>query len=389
MVVDEEVAGSEIMKSIGRLRRIASMRPFSDNVDHLKQLYRAGDFNSIPRALASTAAVVVFKAVRRVELWINNIKLANDAMPRAEYVDSINADASIGHVLISHYYTYPELVRLKDKNVVLYLPDYMPHFYKNSAKMGATRQSALIGRQIVAKARRILTNSAFTASYLPETELAARPENIVHVPLPFLNDNSRSAESPGRLGTLPKYYVFYPTRDRPSKRLADFAKTMAIVNERLGKAGRKDHVAGILTTPLTGKAAAGAEQHLISLSELTDTELGYLYKNALCVLFTSEMEGNFPTQITEALHLGVPVVATNIPLITLEIAEASACLDLVDVGDCEGFADRVMSILEDRAAAVLRQKDAQETASRKFAYDNFKYGLSELFRRVPLVDDHR
>ena len=33
--------------------------------------------------------------------------------------------------------------------------------------------------------------------------------------------------------------------------------------------------------------------------------------------------------------------------------------DLVDVGDCEGFADRVMSILEDRTAAVLRQKDAQ------------------------------
>ncbi|RWI98825.1 glycosyltransferase [Mesorhizobium sp.] len=388
MVVDEDIAGrSEIVKAIGRLRRVASIRPFSDNLDHLKRLYRAGDFNSIPRALVSTVTVAIFKVMRRLELWINNIKLANDDMPHAGYVDFINSDMSIGHVLISHYYTYPELVHLKDKNVVLYLPDYMPHFYRNSVKMGASRQSALIGRKMVAKARRILTNSAFTASYLPETELAARPENIVHVPLPFLNDNTRGAESLDRLGTLPKDYAFYPTRDRPSKRLTDFARTVAIVNKRLEEAGNKEQLVGVLTTPLTGKS--GAEKHLVSLPEITDAELGYLYKNALCLLFTSEMEGNFPTQITEALHLGVPVVATNIPLITLELGKASDCLDLVDVGDCEGFADRVMSILEDRAAAVLRQKEAQETASRKFAYDSFKYGLSELFRRVPLANDRR
>lgn len=382
MIVDEDVAGSsEIMKSIGRLRRTASIRPFSDNVDHLKRLCRAGDFKSVPRALASTAAVAVFKVVRRLEVRINNSKIAGDNIPRAEYVDSINSDTSIGHVLISHYYTYPELAYLQHKNVVLYLPDYMPHFYKNSVKMGATRQSALIGRKMVAKACRILTNSAFTASYLPETELAARPENIVYVPLPFLNGNSPNAESVDRLGKLPTRYAFYPTRDRPSKRLADFARTVAIVNKRLEEAGSKEQLVGILTTPLTGKSAAGAEKHLVSLSELTDAELGYLYKNALCLLFTSEMEGNFPTQITEALHLGVPVVATNIPLITLELGDASACLDLVDVGDCEGFADRVMSILTDRAAAVHRQNNARELASQKFAYDNFKQGLAELFRR--------
>jgi len=210
--------------------------------------------------------------------------------------------------------------------------------------------------------------------------LAPRPETIAHIPLPFLNEGSSSAESLDRFGALPAHYVFYPTRNRPSKRLADFAKTVAIVNERLKAAGRKDQLIGILTSPLTGKSAAGAGEHLISLSELTDAELGYLYKNALCLLFTSEMEGNFPTQITEALHLGVPVVATNIPLITLELEKASASLDLVDVGDCEGFADRVMSILADRSAAVRRQEGARELSSRKFAYDNFKRGLFELFR---------
>jgi glycosyltransferase involved in cell wall biosynthesis len=292
----------------------------------------------------------------------------------------INADAGIDHVLIPHYYMFPELSRLKGKNVVLYLPDYMPHFYKDSAEMGATQQTAMIGQKMVAKARRILTNSAFTASYLPQTVLAPRPETIAHIPLPFLNDGSSVAESLDRIGALPAHYVFYPTRNRPSKRLVDFAKTVAIVNERLKAAGSKDQLTGILTTPLTGKSAAGAEEHLISLSELTDAELGYLYKNALCLLFTSEMEGNFPTQITEALHLGVPVVATDIPLITLELGDASASLDLVDVGDCEGFADRVMSILADRPAAVRRQEDARALSSRKFAYDNFKRGLFELFR---------
>jgi glycosyltransferase involved in cell wall biosynthesis len=257
----------------------------------------------------------------------------------------------------------------------------MPHFYKGSVEMGATRQSALIGTRMVAKARRVLTNSAFTASYLPETELAVRPQDIVHVPLPFLNDGSPDTQPPGGLAVLPKHYIFYPTRDRPSKRLADFVKTVALVNERLEQAGSKEQLFGLLTTPLTGKAAAAAEKHLVLLPEITDAELGYLYKNALCLLFTSEMEGNFPTQITEALHLGVPVVATNIPLITLELGEVSACLDLVEVGDVDGFADRVMAILADRAAATHRQSQAREAASRQFAYDNFKRGVSELFKR--------
>lgn len=381
MVVEEEVAGGgNAMKALGRLRQLARTRPFSANLDHLRTLYRTRDFRKMPRALASTALLAIFKILAKVEQKVNNIRLANGTIPRAKYVDLINADPNIAHVLISHYYMFPELAHLNGKNVVLYLPDYMPHFYQGSAEMGATRQSAMIGKKMVAKARRILTNSAFTASYLPKTALAPRPETIAHIPLPFLNDGASSVESLDRFGALPAHYVFYPTRNRPSKRLADFAKTVAIVNERLKAAGGKDQLVGILTTPLTGQAAAGAGEHLISLSELTDAELGYLYKNALCLLFTSEMEGNFPTQITEALHLGVPVVATNIPLITLEMEDASASLDLVDVGDCEGFANRVMSILADRSAVVRRQEGARQLSSRKFAYDNFKHGLFELFR---------
>lgn len=381
MVVEEDVAGGgNAIKVVGRLRQIARMRPFSANLDHLKTLYRTRDFKKMPRALVSTALLAIFKILAKVEQQVNNIKLANGTMPRARYVDLINADTNIDHVLIPHYYMFPELAHLDGKDIVLYLPDYMPHFYKDSAEMGATQQTAMIGQKMVAKARRILTNSAFTASYLPQTVLAPRPETIAHIPLPFLNDGSSVAESLDRFGALPAHYVFYPTRNRPSKRLVDFARTVAIVNERLKAAGSKDQLTGILTTPLTGKSAAGAEEHLISLSELTDAELGYLYKNALCLLFTSEMEGNFPTQITEALHLGVPVVATDIPLITLELGDASASLDLVDVGDCEGFADRVMSILADRSAAVRRQEDARALSSRKFAYDNFKRGLFELFR---------
>ncbi|MDX8524476.1 glycosyltransferase family 4 protein [Mesorhizobium sp. MSK_1335] len=385
MFVDDDISGSgKPMTAMRRLREIASTRPFSANVDHLKALYRSKNFKGMPRALVSTAAVAAFKVLRKAQQRLASVKLAIGVVPHEKYVDLINADAGIDHVLIPHYYMFPELSRLKDKDVVLYLPDYMPHFYKRSAEMGATRQSALIGKNLAGMARRVLTNSAFTASYLPETELAVRAQDIAHIPLPFLNDGSLSAETPetsGQLAKLPRHYVFYPTRSRPSKRLADFARTVAIVNERLEKAGSKDRLFGLLTTPLSGKSAGGAESHLVSLPELTDAELGYLYSNALCLLFTSEMEGNFPTQITEALHLGVPVVATNIPLITLELGDVSACLELVDVGDVDGFADRVMAILGDRATAVRRQKEAREAASRQFAYDNFKHGLSELFRR--------
>jgi len=379
MVVDEEPRdGGKAVRSIARLRQIAATRPFSVNVDHLAKLYRTRDLKAMPRALASAAAVAILKILNRAAQKIDNVGITDGALPRARYVDGIDEDTNIDHVLISHYYMFPELAHLKNKNVVLYLPDYMPHFYPDSPEMGATPRNAAIGRKTIGAASRILTNSAFTASYLPETALAVAPEKVVHIPLPFLNADAPTVEPSARLDTLPRHYAFYPTRNRPSKRLADFAKTIAIVNERLEKLGRDDQVVGILTAPLGGAAAANTERHLISLQELTDAELGFLYKNALCLLFTSEMEGNFPTQITEALHLDVPVIATNIPLITLELGDASTSLDLVDVGDCEGFADRVMTILDDRAAAVSRQKAAKELCSQKFSYEEFKHGLSEL-----------
>src|SRR5438445_9391607 len=55
MLVDPSSA--KVMKAIGRLRRIASVRPFSADIRHLQEIYRARDFNSMPRALASTAVV--------------------------------------------------------------------------------------------------------------------------------------------------------------------------------------------------------------------------------------------------------------------------------------------------------------------------------------------
>eukprot|EP00435_Cladocopium_sp_Y103_P077034 s1_g773.t1 len=300
--------------------------------------------------------------------------------PQRKYVDLIERDTSISTVLIPHYHMFPELIALKRPHTVLYLPDYMPHFYPSSAEMGAAAANKVVGRKLVEAASRVITNSAFTKSYLPDSDLKVLERQIAHIPLPYLNkDAADQAENQsGReIDTkLPDHYVFYPTRDRPSKRLADFVKSVRRVNQTLADRKTGQRVYGVLTSPLkTATVDFPLMDEIIVINEVTDDELQEIYKNALALLFTSEMEGNFPTQVTEALYLRVPVVASKMPLITSELGELSEALELSEIGDCPGYVESILRILEDRNAAVQRQEKVREFAIENFSYENFKRQL--------------
>ncbi|WP_216093567.1 glycosyltransferase, partial [Rickettsiella grylli] len=264
----------------------------------------------------------------------------------------------------------------------LYLPDYLPHFYKGSREMGDHWVWRSIARTLTKKAKLILTNSEFTRNYLPDTILRVPKEKIISFPLPYL-PSPQKKENPSLINTLckklPRLFIFYPTRDRTSKRLDDFSKIINIVNDRLKAKGMKKRLYGVLTTQFISKKQKN--NYLIHLPRLTDTALIQVYQLASALLFTSENEGNFPTQINEALYLNTPVIATNIPQITLELGEVSNFLQLVDVGDCEKFAGAVLYTIDNREKVLAIQQKVRDYAKKHFSYDQFATQFLAIFEQ--------
>ena len=294
------------------------------------------------------------------------------------YVKVTNQDKSISQVIIPHYYLFPE-VQATTKSMFLYLPDYLPHFYKGSLEMGSHWGSRHIGKKLANKAKLVLTNSEFTRNYLPHSALKIKKEKIVSFPLPYLNsmqkkDSCTNVEE--FIQVLPLFFIFYPTRNRPSKRLDDFSKIVSIVNHRLKKNGERKRIYGVLTTKFTPNVP---NKYLVSLPTLSNPALEAVYKHAVALLFTSENEGNFPPQINEALYLGTPVIASNIPQITDELGETSNALQLVSVGDCIKFADAVLYTLDNREQVLGMQKKVREYAVKHFSYDQFSTNFLAVF----------
>ncbi len=303
------------------------------------------------------------------------------------YIKSINRDPSIDSVIVPHYFLFPEVLRV-EKPVSLYLPDYLPHFYPDSAKIGAGWRNRLIGKRIVKKAQTIFTNSQFTKSYLPDTALKVDPEKIVSFPLPYLNSfyshdpgsgprflELKEISGVGVLDELPPLYVFYPTQNRPSKRLTDFVRTVSIVNNRLIIQNRPERLNGVLTTPYCQEWDEFIQDdcnRIMCISDCSDQELVVAYQKAVALLFTSENEGNFPTQINEALHLKIPLVGTNIPMITQELEELSDNLFLYEPGDCESMATALIEIIDHKKDVLNKQSVVQHFAIEKFSYQAFE-----------------
>ncbi len=301
------------------------------------------------------------------------------------YVEYTNNRPDIQTIWIPHFQHFDETIE-STKQAILYLPDYLPHFYPNNRRMGATKQNALIGKLISNKSVAIFTNSQFTQNYLPDTELKVDQDKIRYFPLPNLGDTARARPNPlptSFVQSLPDYYVIYPTRERPSKRLWDFIATVAKVNQMLSASGSKKRLYGILTAELKQSLPAPeVAPYIKTIDQVSDEKLRVLYKNATALLFTSELEGNFPTQLNEALNWGTPVIATKIPLIEDEIGEHSAALKLVEVGNVGGFAKRVIDCMEDRKAILREQKKTREFVCANFSYTQFEAGICELFDSV-------
>lgn len=310
--------------------------------------------------------LTLFKQSAHPELNAKNIP---------EYIKKINMDNRCHKVIVPHYYWFPESIHL-EKEIFLYLPDYVPYFFQQTGEFKNEEQYADIGKKIAEKARVIFCNSNFTKKYLPDTALAIKSEKIRVFYLPNLNIQQQGLE---RINELPegliKYeYIFYPTQPRPNKNLPLLLKIFQELIER----GHKIKL--VLTNSLEANPktyllyqSLPCKDKIAIMKHISDDMMATLYRNAALLCLTSLAEGNFPPQIHEALFYETPVVASNLGFITERIpANLIDSISLCESNNSMAFIKACEAILLDRTNFVLRQKQLRsyiENSSKHFYQD--------------------
>lgn len=316
-------------------------------------------------------------------------------LARLEYVAYLNSqEANVGFIFVPHYYLFPEAL-LVDRPLTLYLPDYFPHLMPHSVFDTSKEKDAAnkeIGVALAQKARRILTNSAFTKAYLPDAGLVepGQSDKVVVAPLPLLGAKRATAVTGWTEYVLQKRiagrrFLFYPTANRPNKQLAFLIRVLA----RL----RLTHfdLCLVLTCNLGNVPAvqdaveAYQMQDSIVLSPgASEGEMRWFYENAAALCLTSIAEGNFPPQMLEAFAYGAPVVATRLPTIIETIVTNDELL-LCEPLNLADFVDGVEAAMQTRDDVLAKQA----TYSRRLAAWNsesaFRARLTAIFPGIELT----
>lgn len=299
------------------------------------------------------------------------------------YIDLINDDRNCSAVLIPHYYLFPDALTLK-KKIVLYLPDYMPHFFHETGEFKQTEGvHTETGRLLAKKADAVFCNSNFTKSYLPESRLNVSPEKIHVSYLPCLNtvnnENNQSGELPEDIYSKP--YIFYPTRPRPNKNLSFLLR----VFDKLVTDGYDINLVLTTTIECDSKAmqifqSLRHKNRIIFLDVVTDNMLAQLYRNAALLCFTSLAEGNFPPQIDEALHYETPIVAGRLGFITERIPDHLLdSLILCESNNEHDFIEGCKQALHHRESVLNKQKQLYEVMRSEDINSHFRNKVLEIF----------
>jgi len=105
--------------------------------------------------------------------------------------------------------------------------------------------------------------------------------------------------------------------------------------------------------------------------------------NELDLVVSSSLSEAMPLAIMEAMASGVPVVACAVGGIPDLVAHGVTGW-LVDAGDCDGMATRVVELLEEPALASAMARAARERAVQRFSLDQSVDATRNLYARLAL-----
>ena len=144
---------------------------------------------------------------------------------------------------------------------------------------------------------------------------------------------------------------------------------------RVWIAGREGALTGELERRI---AAAGLGERVRVLGHRDD--LPEVLAAADLFVFPSLYEG-LPGAVIEAMALGLPVVASDIPPVR-EVVEPDASALLVPPGDPESLAAAIDAMLTDRARAAAFGRRGREIFEERFTLERSVKGMLELYRQL-------
>jgi glycosyltransferase involved in cell wall biosynthesis len=202
-------------------------------------------------------------------------------------------------------------------------------------------------RAMAAVARRadlVITVSDTAAGEIAEHS-PIRPDRIRVVPngvSPPAVDSSDMQAVLRRYGLAGRRYVLWVGSLEPRKGVATLVGAMAQLRRRHPGLDVETVLAGY-----QGWLGGVAGRDIRRLGRLGETDLWCVYRGAAVFAFPSRHEG-FGLPVLEAMSQGVPVVASDIPVLR-EVAGDAALF--APPGDIERWADAIFSLLDDGAMA--------------------------------------
>lgn len=144
----------------------------------------------------------------------------------------------------------------------------------------------------------------------------------------------------------------------PNVRRKNLATLVAAVDS-VRQNGRRD-----LRLALVGRGTSDlAKQHewIESYEAVSDAELAWLYRRAAVVAVPSRYEG-FGLPVLEALAVGTPVIAADLPAIRETGGQA---IRLADPDSADQFAEQIEHVISERDQEVARLQAAHDTAQAR------------------------
>ena len=259
----------------------------------------------------------------RIRRGLIRVKRSQKSETDMKKISMILKTSNLKILLIPHYYHFSNLLKVKIEDpVVLYLPDYIPHLFPKNFH-NEIKLYEKIGVKVAKLANLVLTNSQFSADYLPETNLNIGKSKIRVFKLPRLG--VVTGQNPIQI-LVGKKFLFYPTQFRPNKRIDLLLQTFDKI-----AAGKQ--ISLVLTGNLDDNDKAKVafknmlnQKKVVFVGNVSDKELNWLYFECEGVVVSTESEGNFPPQLTEAIHFEKPFVAPLIKVVTDELGVETGAL---------------------------------------------------------------
>ena len=237
--------------------------------------------------------------------------------------------------------------------------------------------------QVWFRARRIVTDSRAVRDEIVEEGLAA-PERLRVVALgpgqlPGRVGAERASSAPA--GLPPGSYALSVGTLEPRKNLETLLEAWRALRRR-----RPGHVPPLVLSGAFGwktedlrarVAAARAEGWLHHLGYVDEAALGALYRGARLFVFPSRYEG-FGLPVLEALAAGVPVVASDLPVVREVAAEAALYAPPTEV---EAWVRQVERLLDDPDLARRLAQAGRERAAR-FTWEAAAEAYVAIFREA-------